>query len=401
MSDQVSTPDESVAFEGGIEKAFAPGFYGGLSAAQRQRWDAIDDQDIQQTLVGAQLRVPLWRDFGFREYDLIDRQALDLYLAALGQLLARQQLLRFDVTVAFINLQEANALRQAADSALLRVQALLKEAEELVKHKVVPEYQLNQAHLEVSLREEELFGAVEALDTAKLQLRRLTGIDPTPEMILETPQFVRWAEDVAVKEDVESQDAFQGRGNWQEVRHLLAAAEARINLAREQMKPDVYLKASVSWQGESTDRFIGDSALTSDDEPGAAIQLIYQQPLGFTRERARVTEQEALVEELREQQRNVEIDIKVELAAAMVAYESARQRLELTIRASEAAQATLQAESERFRLGEGRSRQVLDAEKDLTTTIRLQAANAARVLRAQAKHQFEAGYTGEDKRVNP
>jgi outer membrane protein TolC len=54
----------------------------------------------------------------------------------------------------------------------------------------------------------------------------------------------------------------------------------------------------------------------------------------------------------------------------MASLAAARDRLDIVDRAVGEARRALDAESERMRLGEGRSRNVLDAQKDLTTAER-------------------------------
>ncbi|MCF7855046.1 MAG: TolC family protein, partial [Candidatus Pacebacteria bacterium] len=277
-------------------------------------------------------------------------------------------------------------------SAFERVGDLQREARELVRLQVVPEYQLNQARLEVNLREEELLASREVLKVAAVELKQLTGIEISDALALSTSSFVDWAQTIVIRDDMPPTEAYARRGAWQQLANNIQASEAGVTLAREQLKPNIYLKTSVTYQGESFTDSFGDDALIDDDKVSGAVQLIYSQPLGYRRERAELAAEKAATSALREQQRALELRISSRLEANKIAFEISQKRLEIATRAADAAQATLEAEAERFRLGEGRSRQVLDAEKDLTATIRLQARNAARVLRAQTEHAFEAGY---------
>ena len=59
---------------------------------------------------------------------------------------------------------------------------------------------------------------------------------------------------------------------------------------------------------------------------------------------------------------------------------------------NEAAQQTVAAEQERFRLGEGNSHAVLEAQKNLTATLLRQNAAAAEFLRAMSDYNFACGY---------
>ncbi|MCF7854000.1 MAG: TolC family protein, partial [Candidatus Pacebacteria bacterium] len=90
----VTNPAEAVSAEAGIDKAFAPGFYAGVGATERRHWNAVDGRDVYQTLIGAQLRVPLWRDFAYREQTLAERQAWASCAAAYSQFIEVRQQIR-------------------------------------------------------------------------------------------------------------------------------------------------------------------------------------------------------------------------------------------------------------------------------------------------------------------
>jgi len=55
----------------------------------------------------------------------------------------------------------------------------------------------------------------------------------------------------------------------------------------------------------------------------------------------------------------------------------------------------LEAENERFCLGEGRSRNVLDAQRDLTDALKRQTIIAVELLRAYSNFMYASGYAGE------
>ena len=80
------------------------------------------------------------------------------------------------------------------------------------------------------------------------------------------------------------------------------------------------------------------------------------------------------------------------MQSAMEAYMVLIGRLKLLDQAMQAAKQTVAAEDERFRLGEGTSRNALDAQKDLTSALNRQARAAADILRALADYRHAAGY---------
>ena len=90
-----------------------------------------------------------------------------------------------------------------------------------------------------------------------------------------------------------------------------------------------------------------------------------------------------------------------EYQRAQTLFVAACRRLASVDRAVEEAQGSLDAESERFRLGEGRSRLVLDAQKDLSAANRSANAAAAQVIRAFINKSYAAGIPFMDFRAAP
>jgi outer membrane protein TolC len=104
-----------------------------------------------------------------------------------------------------------------------------------------------------------------------------------------------------------------------------------------------------------------------------------------SRARARMTE----IKHAMAAERNA---LLADLRSAAQTYSTLMERLKLLEQAKEAAQRTVTAEDERFRLGEGTSRNALDAQKDLTNALNRQARAAADILRALADYRYAAGY---------
>ena len=120
--------------------------------------------------------------------------------------------------------------------------------------------------------------------------------------------------------------------------------------------------------------------------------LLWKRPLGFRSERSRITQARLRIRELRQSLRQVELQICADMEVATIALSNARKRLQLVSLAVTAAQQTLNAEQERFRLGGGRSRDVLDAQKDVITAIKRQTNIGAELLRAHSNFLFASGY---------
>jgi len=384
--------DDAATVEAGVEQAIAPGLYASLGVAHRYRWDALGSDDVIQDLVGAQIRIPLLNDRGFRQYDLQQQRALAEYLAAHSRLLATGQTLRRDVILAYITTLETHAQWQATTAAAQRVSDLRGEAEQLARLKVIPEYQLLQATLEVNLRLEEAVSARLAFDQAQLQLTRLTHVPPTDQPMIPNADLVSWAAGTTLDVDAAPVDAYPRRGSWLERENLRRRGEADVALARDDLSGSLDLTAGVTWQGETTSGHYGDSALLSRDQSGGAIALVYSRPLSYTGPRQRHRAAVANLEAATARRVDEELSIQNAITQAQLAYTAALERLRTSTAAVDLARQTLTAEAERFRLGEGLSRNVLDAQKDLTSTIQLQTRTAAQLLRAKAEHHFGIGH---------
>jgi len=113
--------------------------------------------------------------------------------------------------------------------------------------------------------------------------------------------------------------------------------------------------------------------------------------LGFDSERARAAAREADARAAQADLAVIALRVAAEHARAVVAFASACDRLDSVDRAVEEALTSLDAESDRFRLGEGRSRLVLDAQKDLSAATRRANAAAAETIRAFADLVRAAG----------
>jgi outer membrane protein TolC len=171
-------------------------------------------------------------------------------------------------------------------------------------------------------------------------------------------------------------------------------AEQDARRAREAVKAEIGLVVNASWQGEDASDWVAREELLTEQRAGAEAAVVWKQPLGRRGEKAAWRAAAAEAEALRQDLEAVRLRVARELAAARSAFEAARERLGLAEDAVRGAQATLAAEAERFRLGEGRSRNVLDAQTDLTQAVRRRNLAARALLTAWADGMYAAGYGG-------
>ncbi len=395
--DRVAGQD-SFVFLGGVEAAFKPGFYFDVTGQQGYLSNLGGTHaNLGQTALTAQLRIPLWRDRGFRLWRLSDRQAWSRVTAARQRLVTAGQEVRRDVELEHISLWERHALVSVAMVATGRAEKLLAQAQDLFTLKVVPEYQLYPARLEVQLRRDDEIATREAVANAVSQFAALLG-GGAPQVRADTwtgDGLIQWAQAAATPEPTPLPAALERRGRYQELLAQIEESELGLQRNREGLKSDVAIEVNGSWQGETAGDVFGMRTYSAERPLGAAVALTWRHPLGQRAERARIAQSHARIRDLQEQVRAEEIVAKTELQVATNDLRTAGDRLKLMAEAVTAARLTLDAEEERFRLGEGRSRNVLDAQRDLSEVTRRHTAVAAERLRAVVRLRYAAGYPGE------
>lgn len=379
----------------GLDQAWLP--WGHLSAGIAERFmtnNGKSEPDYFQTLAGIQFSIPLMRNRGHRQWRFAKQQADANVKAAKAELLHVVQQLRFETDLAWIAYHQAQADVGAYQRAGMRVQTLLEETEVLVSKQAIPEYQLFPARMDSALREEELTMARQRMQSYYLQLEFLLGknlpIEPNQEesliawaernMLIEPPHPLPLDDVIMRRGDVAAQAA-----RWESAQF----AESRF---RDEQRPNLHVILGSSWQVESEDHPVGRRTLTEEDTFGFEAAIVFNMPLQRRKEHAERRAARALAAEAEAHLRYHQQRYATDYEEAREALHFAVERMQLIGRAVKNAQQTLVAEEERFRLGEGRSRHVLDAQKDLTAAELRRNATAANLLRASAAHAYATAY---------
>ena len=392
-----SITGDSAVLRGGLEIPLKPGAYLAVGAAERYMIEPDDDYDgLYQTLIGAQLRIPLLRDRGFAQWGCRQARALAEYHEARSDLLAVEQTVRHQVEIAYIAAQEMLAMLGIARAATSRFEALLNEARDLAGLKVVPEYQILPAQMELELQREEELRTKQAYHVTLIRLGELIGDGRELDLAGGTRVLVEWARAVRVPQAYSLQQIQAAHGVYRRACYRLEAAQAQWRQALDDSRSELSVNISSTWQGEDADSPMGGGRVLSDDHAGGAIMLLWQRPMGFTAEHGRIAGASALVAEREREREKVALTLSSNLQIACAELSETRERLDLASRAVQAAERSLEAERERFRLGEGRSRFALDAQKDLTAATQRQARVAAALLRAKSSFRFATGYSVQD-----
>jgi outer membrane protein TolC len=387
------TPD-SYGAAAAVEVPIQPGVYAGAGVSEQYLLNPPESADTSyRTLVGAQIRIPLLQDRGFSLWRLKAARMKELQMAAEAHLQETRQVVRHAVELAYYAYLTEVANATTSKSATDRAHQLLKEAEELVRLKVVPEYQLAPARLELALRREEFCAANQAVDNARLRLIQILGTTPSIQLTTNSNALTDRATDIKLPELDSASLSFAARGAISEITALSAAAATETRSLNEQLRPDLGLSLSGVW---ATD----DSTFVSDNgDSSAAAVLVWTRPWSQTGARARLRESRAREAQLAAARRELQNQLTTDLATAKRDFTGAGERLKEISIAVDQARRTLEAESERFRLGEGRSRNVLDAQNDLTKAYRARNSVVWALLKGHSDFRFATGYIADTQAV--
>lgn len=382
--------DDTAWGESGLEAAFPPGFHAGIGAAlRREQENGSGTGESRASAIGAQVRIPLARDRGFALWHA-DRSIADEGMReAVAVFIRTLQDLRRDVELHYVDLQHAHAQSAVSRAATERAERLLSDAEQMAQLGIIPVYQLYPARLEAARRHEEEVAAERGVRTARRRLVEILGTEDCPAGTDAPVDLIEWARSAAPPTVAGREEASALlRGDVQAARAAVAAEEAHLRRSREEERSDLSLHAVAGWRDEEFD-----SALDADGdrrEPWA-VGLTWRKTLGDRAARARTDEARARLAARKEQLHGLERQASADLDVFRGDFEAARNRLDLMGEAVATARDAVTAESERFQLGEGTSRQALDAQKDLTDAVRRRNDIAAELLRAESRWRHAAG----------
>ncbi|NLB55276.1 MAG: TolC family protein [Lentisphaerae bacterium] len=387
------TDDNSISLKAGINIPLLPGAYFSAGFAEQYLTEPGADFDsIYRTLIGGELWVPLHRDRGLAQWKIGERTAMFRFESAQFKLLAVLQKVRFDIESAFVDLLIRFAAIERTKMATLRAEKLLEEAEALVSLNGVPSSQFYPARMEVGLHLENILAAELAYRTAVSQISTLVGINVANLLNITDNQILNVADKCVFAQEIEIGTILKVRGDYLSAESSVRAAEKDIALVSEQLKSDLGLSVKATWQGEDADNLLGTDLLISNEHLGTEVALVWRKPLKFKAERSELAAQKAQLRTVNAEMHRIRLAIEADFLIAYDSFKSAKERLGATIEAVKEAEGALAAENERFKLGEGTSRSVLDAQKDLTAAISARNNVAGELLKAFVTIRYSTGY---------
>lgn len=168
-------------------------------------------------------------------------------------------------------------------------------------------------------------------------------------------------------------------------------ATTELALKAERAKDAVDVTAGIGWRGESDSGVFGDDALETGRNEVVEIGISWKRSLDKRGVRTEVAAARTRLAAARAERQAVENEVIAALARAQNVFSSACGRLQLASSAIDEARKALAAEEARFNLGEGTSRNVLDAQKDLTSATRRGVSVFSTVIDAWVELIYASG----------
>ena len=386
---------DSISFAAGVEAPVAKGIYAGAGAAQRFLTDSPDAD--AQTALGVRLRIPLMKDFkhALNEGEVSKLRAEALVAAAesakIRATLSRDIFLAWNI-----------ALRSAADAdavarAEQRAEKLLEETSERARFQDVAGYQVFPAQYEVALRKEELLDARQSTIARLETLKEHLGLSSATGAVIvsrsATNAVFTAANAVILHRDLafSAADTLSASPAYLSAIAKLAASKAALQTIVEGAKDSLDFSAGAGFRGETDSGVIGTDDIITQNTAIFEIGITYRRSLGRSGADAEIAATKAEVEACEADVAATKNEVLAALARAQTGFAGACARLSLALEAIERASAALSAEESRFNLGEGTSRNVLDAQKDLTNATRRGISVAGSVVDSFVELLYSAG----------
>ncbi|MFA6815145.1 MAG: TolC family protein [Lentisphaeria bacterium] len=391
-----SLEDNRISAQAGVEAALVPGAYVSAGIEQARLFEESGYDHLFQNLFGVRVRIPLLRDKGFAIQNYKMRAAMAEYNMSVSAFLILSQQLRNQLEQVYLSCYEYLSIVQVVTKSEERFKIIAEEAKELADLKTVPDYEVLDTVRELQISREDLQVAKNAYEVQIIKLSELLGEEKIIELKGDVDSFVEKAQkNLKIEYHFTMAQALQARGISLYQKNRLERARANHEKALEEMRDDLSLEVGLNSRFENENHPYGIHRDLDDNYFGGDIAIVWHRPLGYCGEKSRLAQIESLLSEIKADMNTVKLQIFRELKQEELNYNSAKERMVLLLRGVEAAKKTMEAEQERFRLGDGSSNSVLDAQKNMTIILRRLTVAAADLLRSQSNYCYSAGYCKE------
>jgi len=393
-----TTRDESDATEVGIGGLAPWGLTYRLGASTtnyRGTFNAYADNF--DAFAGITVTQPLLRDFGFGptlasiRIARTNRSISDWeFKQAVIDTITRVTFAYHDLNFAYAALRTATRSRDLAAG-------LLSENEKRYHVGSMSEYDVTAARSRVASREEGVLAAERQVRDAENFLKQLISADRTPALldqrILIDPPAP--APIVVVDPVADFRVALDQRPDYQQARLAQERSDINFRLQRNQLLPRVDLVGSYGHSGLDTSRSGSRQQVSDRNYRSSSWGLVVSVPLTFTTERGRYRAARLQQRQSEARVEQVEQAIVVLVGNAAGQIETTQKRIQADRRARELAQATLDAEVKRLRVGQSSTFFVAQQQELLSIAEVREAAAMSDYHKALAEYDRQLGVTLE------
>ncbi|HEY8995517.1 MAG TPA: TolC family protein [Lacunisphaera sp.] len=398
-----STRDETDSYEVGIGGLAPWGLTYRLGASTTNSRGTFNNYaDNYDSFAGISGTQPLLRDFGFGP------TLASIRIARTNRSISEWQFKQSvidtitQVTYAYHNLNFAYAaLRSAARSRDLAT-GLLEENEKRFKVGSMSEYDVTSARARAASRMDDVLSAERRVRDAENFLKQLISDDRSPGLLdhrlaIEPPAP---APIVVVDPVADFRTALEKRPDYQQAKLVLQRSGLNTRLQLNQLLPRVDLVGSYGHNGYDTTRAASRRQVQDQDYRSYSWGVVVSVPLTFTTERGRYRAAKLQQRQSETQLQQVEQAIVVDVGNAAGQIETAQKRVQADRRARELAQATLDAEEKRLRVGQSSTFFVAQQQELLSIAEIREAAAMSDYHKALAEYDRQLGVTLEKLHVS-
>jgi outer membrane protein len=398
-----STRDETDSYEVGIGGLAPWGLtyrLGATTTNSRGTFNAYaDNYDSFAGISGTQ---PLLRDFGFGP------TLASIRIARTNRHISEWEFKQSvidtitRVTYAYHDLNFAYAALRSATRSRDLAAGLFEENEKRFKVGSMSEYDVTSARARAASREEGVLTAERRVRDAENFLKQLISDERTTGLLdrrltIEPPPP---APIVVVDPVADFRIALEKRPDYQQAKLVLQRSGVLSRLQLNQLLPRVDLVGSYGHNGYDTTRSASRRQVQDQDYRSYSWGVVVSVPLTFTTERGRYRAAKLQERQSETQLQQVEQAIVVLVGNAAGQIETAQKRIEVDRRARALAQATLDAEEKRLRVGQSSTFFVAQQQELVSIAEVREAAAMSDYHKALAEYDRQLGVTLEKLNVS-
>lgn len=263
----------------------------------------------------------------------------------------------------FLSLAKARESLATREASLAVARRVHEENEARVKAGVLAAFELQDSELGVLQREKDVLDAELAEMDAADRLRLTLHL--SPGTVLELLE-ISWADNPDPPEEAALGVALRRRPDLSKARASLRTAEFNMEISRNLALPALSLEGSAGVAGIATEYGNAIDDMGTGKNPSWAVGLRFSVPLGNTAAKADVAAARLKASQARAAVAALEESAGLEIRAALRALETRRKQEEVSRKGVSVAETRLASFLKRGKLGLSTTKDVLDAEANLT-----------------------------------